>query len=495
MASAPALPGAQAPLIVSSDAGGAAPSLDQVHYPWARATATWCGALLILAAGYTAAVWLIAPRFLPDDALSALSIDAFTAHVGAPMALNAVTGLAIFGMSLLALNRPSGALHRNLAAPLWAGTAGALFVMSPYALVIGLSTGSPAEVLTRTAGTSLVLLLLMYLLLLRVAPLRPLYWLFLTLVATCLVAALLAGARFALAAPVAAALYRLAARCPWRPWLLLVEFPAVVLSGTAGALALTWFATFSEVSPIFLALPSSAMSHAFGLVEITRLNLGGETGLSWQSFAMIGIGLSWAISPYALALWYGVAAVRVFDLLGRPMLGIFGATRGWSREGTPWVPWGLQPIDFLLLTGACAIGWPVWIAASDVLVVMPLLSPLALASAPYLLARCIARIDWWEVPVYGVALAGLAGYFAAFVGDGRGIQELGGAVASILIAPAALGLMFLALSVSLGKRSIRRQVVILGVLLAIAWCWGVNVTIRETEFGTSREAAPGQFLA
>ena len=42
--------------------------------------------------------------------------------------------------------------------------------------------------------------------------------------------------------------------------------------------------------------------------------------------------------------------------------------------------------------------------------------PLWAIAIAYLLARHVPSLSWWEIPVYGVVLAGMAGYFVSFPG-------------------------------------------------------------------------------
>ncbi|HEV2126038.1 MAG TPA: hypothetical protein VGW38_25050, partial [Chloroflexota bacterium] len=128
------------------------------------------------------------------------------------------------------------------------------------------------------------------------------------------------------------------------------------------------------------------------------------------------------------------------------------------------------------------VAWQVSLAAPESAAFVYFLSPLSLASVPYLLARVVSRLGWWEVPVYGVVQAGMVGYFLAFVGDGRALHDPVSASVSIVVGPAVLGALFLILSISLELRITSRQLVILGVLLAVAWCWSVSATRRDGIF-------------
>lgn len=473
LAVAPVTLEAQSALIGKGLADTAAQTAQPVPFPWARWVAAWCGAVLILAGGNAAAGWFLSPRIPPADVFRLLSTGALPAESTAALGFNAVSSLILSGVSLLAIAGRNRAGSRNLAAPLWATSSGVLLAISPLALAH--SSASPDQQLIRTAGTSVAVLLLVYMVLLRVSPLRPLYWFLLALTSTCMVTLLLGGARFALSIPVAAAIYRIMSRSPWRPWLLFIEFPVIVLGATASVLSLTWIASVVGPAPAMLAFSLSSADQVAGLGEAATLHDEGEATFSWQSIALIGIGLSWAVSPYVVLMWGAAALMRLFDLLGRPLIGALDTLRGRSWEPQSW---GLLHIDFLLLTGVCAVAWQASLAAPKSAAFVYFLSPLSLASVPYLLARVVSRLGWWEVPVYGVVQAGMVGYFLAFVGDARALHDPVSATISIVVGPAVLGALFLVLSFSLQLRSISRQLVILGVLLAVAWCWSVSATGR-----------------
>jgi hypothetical protein len=111
--------------------------------------------------------------------------------------------------------------------------------------------------------------------------------------------------------------------------------------------------------------------------------------------------------------------------------------------------------------------------------------PLWAIAVAYLVYRYVPSISWWEIPVYGIVLAGTAGYFVSFIGDRYVLFQGWDFVFPLLVWPAALGFAFLVLGAALGKHHLPRQLAILGVILTLGWSWGVDLAQASADYNTT----------
>jgi hypothetical protein len=188
------------------------------------------------------------------------------------------------------------------------------------------------------------------------------------------------------------------------------------------------------------------------------------------------------VSPYLILLFAWAGFARLGDLLLRPPLHLWRWLRGGPPSGEPW---GARPVDFVLASGAAiSLAYLIKLAASFPKYHISMMPLLAVAIA-YLLARFVPRMAIWEPPIYGVVLAGMAGYFVTFVGDRYVLFRGYDFLFPLLIWPAALGFAFLVLGACLGRFYLPRQLAILGVLLTVAWGWGVNQAQARATYSTA----------
>jgi hypothetical protein len=365
-------------------------------------------------------------------------------------------------------------LRRSRAAPLYAAAGTALYATHPFVIQSALLLDIDGTVLV----TSVALLAFAYVLLLsNRRPLRhPLTWLLLGLVAVCLAVSLWAKMTTALALVVAGALYRLVATRPWRPWLALVDLPVVALAGGALFLGTWWLFATLKGMPFWLP---------FRVLEIEFADAARSTG-GWREnprrlVDMVGHVALW-ISPYLIALFVWAALARLADLFLAPLARL---GRWILRRPAAGGPWGAWPIDFILLSGgAIGAAYLIKLAASFPKYHISMM-PLWAVGVAYLLCRYVPSLAWWEVPVYGIVLSGMAGYFVTFVGDRHVIFRGWDFVLPLLVWPAALGFAFLVLSVALNRHHLPRQLAILGLLLTLAWSWGVGLAQAQASYSTA----------
>ncbi|MDQ3699697.1 MAG: hypothetical protein M3442_02120, partial [Chloroflexota bacterium] len=316
------------------------------------------------------------------------------------IACNAVAALLVFATATAVLWR------ETRAAPIFAAVGTAFYVTNPFVIQSALLLDIDGTVLV----LSIALLTFVYILLLRSGqPLRrPSTWLLLGLATFAFALSLWAKMTTSLALVGAATLYRLLATRPWRPWRLLVDAPVIALGG-AGLFLLTW------------AGASLALGMPFGLpFHILEAELRDATGSSgaWREnprllLEMVSYVALW-VSPYVIGLFAWAGLSRAADLIGQPFVALWRRLR---RVSGPGQRWGAGALDFVLLSGAViGAAYLIKLAASFPKYHISMMPFCAIALA-YLLARFVPRLVWWELPVYGVVLAGMAGYFVTFVGD------------------------------------------------------------------------------
>jgi hypothetical protein len=384
------------------------------------------------------------------------------------VALNAFTALIVFATATIVLWR------RTRAAPIYAAIGLALYVTSPFVIQSALLLDIDGTVLVASVSW----LAFVYVMLLRSnRPLRhPLTWTLLGLAALSFALSLWAKMTTSLALLAAAALYRLVATRPWRPWRALVELPVVGIGGAAIFLA-TWWAACA-VTGMPLALPFQILS--------TELLDAAHSTRGWREdpgllVDMVSYVALW-ISPYLILLFVWAGLARLTDLVVGPVLMLGRRLAKRPAQGEPWGAW---PIDFVLLCGgAIGTAYLIKLAASFPKYHITMM-PFWAVGVAYLLWRYVPRLTWWEPPVYGVVLAGMSGYFVSFVGDKYVLFRGYDFVFPVLVWPAALGFAFLVLGAALGKHHLPRQLAILGVLLTFAWSWGVDLAHSQAEYSTA----------
>lgn len=384
----------------------------------------------------------------------------------------AVAVLLFVAGTLIARAEPH--VGRARAAPVLAGLSSLLYTTNPLVQQSALLLDIDGTVLV----LSITLLTVTYLLLMRSnRPLRhPVTWMLLGLVTFCLALSLWAKMTTSLALVVAAALYRLLATRPWRPWRAMVELPVVGLGGSALFL-LTWV--------LVAWLTHMPFWFPFRILQLEFGEAAGSTG-DWRSHPAVLLELAshvalW-VSPYLMALfiWGGVS--RLADLTLDPL---FQLARRTLKQPSAGEPWGARPVDFVLACGA-AIGAVYLIKEAGSFPKYHIsMMPFWALGAAYVVVRYVKRMSWWEVPAYAVVLAGMAGYFVSFVGDQHVLYRGWGFVTPLLGWPAALGLAFLVLSFTLGRHNLPRQLAILAVMLTLAWSWGVELAQAQADYSTA----------
>ncbi|HEX2036633.1 MAG TPA: hypothetical protein VHS99_20820 [Chloroflexota bacterium] len=381
---------------------------------------------------------------------------------------NAATALLVFATATVTLWR------RTRAAPVYAAAGSALYVTNPFVIQSSMLLDIDGTVLVVT----IALLALAYVLVMQITrPLsHPLTWGLLALAALSLGLSLWAKMTTSLALVAAASLYRLVGTRPWQPWRLLLDFPIVALGGGALFLATWWAACMATGMPF--ALPFQIMGLQFGDAAASPRAWRDNPRLVLDLISYVAL---W-VSPYFILLFLWAGLARLGDLALTPFVRLAQRLRRRQSGGEAWGAW---PIDFVLLAGgAIALTYLIKLAASFPKYHVTMM-PLWAIGIAYLLWRYVPQLSWWELPVYAIVLAGMAGYFVSFVGDQyilfRGYDFVG----PILIWPAALGFAFLVLGATLGKHHLPRQLAILGVLLTLAWSWGVNLAQSQADYSTA----------
>lgn len=429
---------------------------------------------------------------------------------------NAVVALLVFVTGTLIL------AERTRAAAIYAALGAGLYVTNPLVIQSALLLDIDGTVLV----ASVALVTLVFVLLLRST--RPLHhprtWALMGLAACCFALSLWAKMTTSLAVLAAAALYRVVVTRPWQPWRAAVEAPVAGLGGVALFLATWWLTCVATGMPFWFP---------FRILALELSDAAGSTE-AWREhprllLEMISYVALW-ISPYFMLLFIWAALARLRDIgvtplvhfgrqLARVSSGHYRRTRmahllstpdslspqtalshtapvvvrqtaprlaevgdAFDEAGAPWTVW---PMDFVLLTGG-AIGavYLIKLAASFPKYHITMM-PLWAIGAAYVLYRFVPRLSWWEIPGYGVTLAGMAGYFTRFVGDQYVLFRGWDFVLPLLVWPAALGLVFLMLGAVLGKQQVPRQLAILSVLLTLSWSWGVSLAQSQATYSTA----------
>ena len=389
------------------------------------------------------------------------------------VACNALAALLVFLTALVVLWR-DGAGQRRRAAPVFAAVGAALYLTNPFVVQSALLLDIDGTVLV----ASIALLAFLYVLFLRFGNglRRPLTWLLLGMVTFAFALSLGAKMTTSLALVAAGAAWRLVATHPWRPWRALIDLPVVLLGG-AGLFLATWWAACAALGMPFW-LP-------FRILDM-ELRDATSSPAAWREnpralLDMVSYVALW-VSPYLILLFAWAGFARLGDLLLRPPLHLWR----WLRGGPPGgEPWGARPVDFVLASGAAiSLAYLIKLAASFPKYHISMM-PLWAVAIAYLLARFVPRMAIWEPPIYGVVLAGMAGYFVTFVGDRYVLFRGYDFLFPLLIWPAALGFAFLVLGACLGRFYLPRQLAILGVLLTVAWGWGVNQAQARATYSTA----------
>jgi len=384
------------------------------------------------------------------------------------VACNALAALFAFAAGTIAL------WGRTRAAPLYAAAGTAVYVTNPFVIQSALLLDIDGTVLV----VSVALLLLLYTGLFRLpTPLRSRWtWLLMRAAAFAFGLSLWAKMTTAWALPVAAALYRVFATRPWRPLRLFIELPLIPAAGAALFVS-TWWLTCTLTGMPFL-LPFQILDHELR-------DAAGSTS-SWRENPRLLLDLVsyvalW-VSPYLIFLFVWAGLARLTDLLTGP---VRAGARRILRRPVAGEPWGAWSVDFALIGGA-AIGaaYLIKLAASFPKYHITMM-PFWAVGIAYLLFRYVKRVTWWEPFVYGVVVAGMAGYFVSFVADKYVLFAGYDFVFPLLVWPAALGFAFLILCAALGRHNLPRQLTILGLLLTTAWSWGVNQAHQRADYSTA----------
>jgi hypothetical protein len=384
------------------------------------------------------------------------------------VACNGLVAIVLFLIGTLAF------AGRTRAAPVYAALGSLLYTTNPLVQQSALLLDIDGTVLV----ASIALLTLAYVLLFRSnRPLRhPATWLLLGLVTFCFALSLWAKMTTALALLAVAAVYRLLMARPWRPWRALVELPVVAIVGSA--LFLVSWAAFAAWNGMPFWFP-------FRILQLEFAESAGSTD-TWRSnpaalLELVSHVALW-VSPYLMALFVCASLIRAFDLVIGPVVAL--ARRALQRPITA-EPWGARPIDFVLGCGA-VIGAAYLIKEAGSFPKYHIsMMPFWALGAAYVVSRYVKRLEWWEIPAYAVVVSGMAGYFVSFVGDQHVLFRGWGFVTPLLGWPAALGLAFLVLSFTLGRHNLPRQLTILGVMLTLAWSWGVDLAQSQANYSTA----------
>ncbi len=349
------------------------------------------------------------------------------------------------------------------------------YVTNPFVIqsALLLDIDEPGTVLV----ASIALLAFVYVLLLRSnRPLRsPVTWT-LGLATFTFALSLWAKMTTSRALRAAAALARPLAPPPGRPWRRLVDTPIVAFGG-AGLFLVTWWGVCLALGMPF-ALP-------FRILDLQLRDAAGSSG-TWREnprilLDMVSYVALW-VSPYAIGLFAWASLSRTVDLVGQPFVALWRRLRRLPGTGHSW---GGRPLDFVLLSGGViGLAYLIKLAASFPKYHISMM-PFCAVGLAYFLARYVPSLAWWELPVYGVVLAGMAGYFVTFVGDRYVLFQGYDFVLPLLVWPAALGFAFLVLGAALGRYHLPRQLAILGLLLTLSWSWGVNGAQARATYSTA----------
>ncbi len=404
------------------------------------------------------------------------------------IACNALAAVLLFLTAVVLLRRSTRG------APLYAATAVLLYASSPLVQQSALLLDIDGTVLVASLA---LLTLVMVLLLGSARPLRhPLTALLLGLCAFSFALSLWAKMTTALAVVAAAALYRLVATRPWQPWRAIAE--PLVIGGAGGLLFLTTWLGFALLHGMPFWFP-------FRILQLELAEAAGSTR-AWRTqpellLQLVSSVALW-VSPYLVVLFCWAALARLHDLTLAPLVrlarrllrtvraaiwqrrpagNLVGAVEP-AREGEGW---GVRPIDAVLLCGGVvALAYLMKLAGSFPKYHVSMMPFWALGVA-YLLRRQVPALTWWEVPVYGIVLAGMTGYFVSFVGDRFVLFRGWDFVVPLLAGPGALGLAFLILSAALGRHHLPRQLALLGLLLTLSWSWGVDLAQARAGYSTA----------
>ncbi|MCX5985716.1 MAG: hypothetical protein NTX54_04265 [Chloroflexi bacterium] len=359
------------------------------------------------------------------------------------------------------------------AAPIYAAIASSLYMTNPFVLQSALLLDIDGTVLVATIS----LAMLAYTLVLgNPRPLRHPLSVALLLFAMVTVAfSLWAKMTSILALIGVATAYRIVGR-PWRPWRLLIELPVIAGGGLSLFLG-TWWLVASRMGMPF--------EFPFEILLLELDEAAGSTG-SWldnpaQIMELVSHVALWT-SPYLMGLFIWAGAVRVTDIVGTPLRWV---RTKWRPDPSVKFAWGLEPIDFVVITGAgIGLVYLIKLAASFPKYHITMMPFLAVGVA-YLIARCIPSFSWWEPVAYATVLAGMTGYFSLVIGDRLVLFRDYGFVLPLLGWPGLMGFGFMILGAVLGKVQLPRQFAILGVLLTCAWSWGVNTTQADAGYSTA----------
>ncbi|MSQ44167.1 MAG: hypothetical protein EXR45_08175 [Chloroflexi bacterium] len=383
------------------------------------------------------------------------------------IACNAIAAVLIFVTSIAVIWPVSRG------APIYAAIASSLYMTNPFVLQSALLLDIDGTVLVATIS----LAMLAYTLVLgNPRPLRHPLSVALLLFAMVTVAfSLWAKMTSILALIGVATAYRIVGR-PWRPWRLLIELP-VIAGGGLGLFLGTWWLVASRKGMPF--------EFPFEILLLELDEAAGSTG-SWldnpaKVVELISHVALWT-SPYLMGLFIWAGAMRVTDIVGTPLRWV---RTKWRPDPSVKFAWGLEPIDFVVITGAgIGLVYLIKLAASFPkyhITMMPFLA----VGAAYLIARCIPYFSWWEPVAYATVLAGMTGYFSLVIGDRLVLFRDYGFVLPLLGWPGLMGFGFMILGAVLGKVQLSRQFAILGVLLTCAWGWGVNTTQADAGYSTA----------
>lgn len=358
-------------------------------------------------------------------------------------------------------------------APIYAAVASGLYMTNPFVLQSALLLDIDGTVLVATIS----LAMLAYTLVLgNPRPLRhPISVAFLLFAMATVTFSLWAKMTSILALVGVATAYRIVGR-PWRPWRLLIEIP-VIAGGGLGLFLGTWWLVASRMGMPF--------DFPFQILLLELDEAAGSTG-SWldnpaQIIELVSHVALWT-SPYLMGLFIWAGAMRVTDIVGTPLRWV---RTKWRPDPSVKFAWGLEPIDFVVITGA-GIGmvYLIKLAASFPKYHITMMPFLAVGVA-YLIARCVPSFSWWEPAAYATVLAGMTGYFSLVIGDRLVLFQDYGFVLPLLGWPGLMGFGFMILGAVLGKVQLSRQFAILGVLLTCAWGWGVNTTQADAGYSTA----------
>ena len=383
------------------------------------------------------------------------------------IACNAIAAGLIFVTSIAVI------LPVSRGAPIYAAIASGLYMTNPFVMQSALLLDIDGTVLVATIS----LAMLAYTLVLgNPRPLRhPLSVALLLFAMVTVALSFWAKMTSILALIGVATAYRIIGR-PWRPWRLLIELP-VIAGGGIGLFLGTWWLIASRMGMPF--------EFPFQILRLELDEAAGSTG-SWldnpaQVVELVSHVALWT-SPYLMCLFMWAGAMRVTDIVGTPVRWV---RTKWRPDPSVKLAWGLEPIDFVVITGAgIGLVYLIKLAASFPKYHITMMPFLAVGIA-YLIARCVPSFSWWEPVAYATVLAGMTGYFSLVIGDRLVLFRDYGFVLPLLGWPGLMGFGFMILGAVLGKVQLSRQFAILGVLLTCAWGWGVNTTQADAGYSTA----------